>query len=79
MEAVRWARRIIHREMQLDYTKWHATEDYDFSLCNLSIPLALEGTFLPETDDIGRVDCGTCLGTRHLFAYREREKVMKRT
>ena len=60
-EAVRWARRVLRREMSLDYSKWHATEDYSFTLCGTSIPLALEGTFLPETNDIQKVDCGNCL------------------
>lgn len=77
MEGVRWARRILHREMSLDYTKWHATEDYSFTFCRIPIPLALEGTFLPETDDADRIDCLNCKGTRRYFAVTERDRIIK--
>ena len=61
MEAVRWAQRTLHREMRLDYSKWHATKDHAFTLCGHVIPLALEGTYLPETDALQRTSCGNCL------------------
>ncbi len=77
MEAVRWSRRVLHREMRLQYSKWHATDDHDFTFCNLSIPLALDGTFLPETDDATKIDCHNCLGTRRYYAETERDKISR--
>ena len=59
--AVRWARRELKREESLDYTKWHYTVDASFTACHRPIPIGLEGTFLPETDDLlERVDCLLC-------------------
>lgn len=64
IHAVRWARRALKRLMTLDYTKWHATRDGDFTFCGILIPIGLRGTFLPETDDwMGRVDCLRCLAS----------------
>lgn len=77
MEAVRWATRYLHRDMRLDYSKWHATDDRDFTFCRIPIPLALEGTFLPETEDADRIDCLNCKGTRRYFASAERDKIIK--
>jgi len=62
--AVRWATRELKRLMDLDYTKWHYTNDASFTVCGLSIPVGNDnGTFLPETDDeVSRVNCKKCLG-----------------
>lgn len=61
MHAVRWARRELKRLMTLDYTKWHGTENADFTFCGRPIPIGLEGTFLPETDDdLSIIDCKYC-------------------
>jgi len=60
--AVRWARRKLKRLMTLDYTKWHGTKDAQLTFCGRPIPLGLEGTFLPETDDdLTRMDCKRCV------------------
>ena len=58
--AVRWARRKVRREM--DYTKWHWTEDARFTICHRIIGLAFDqGTFLPETsDETEDVTCYFC-------------------
>jgi hypothetical protein len=59
--AVRWARRELKRMFTLDYSKWHVTDNGNFTICGLPIPVGLRGTTLPETDDdLYRVDCGRC-------------------
>lgn len=56
--AVRWALRKVRNE--LDYTRWHYARNADWTLCGHVIRLAVE-TFLPETDEVERVDCRQCL------------------
>jgi hypothetical protein len=57
--AVRWARRAVRNEME--YTGWHWTNDAQFTACGRPIPLGLDGTFVPETDDAPeRVTCRQC-------------------
>jgi len=59
--AVRWARRV-NRFKDKQYTKWHATDgEANFTLCGWAVPLGLDGTFLPETHEIEKVDCSRCL------------------
>jgi hypothetical protein len=63
--------------MTLDYTKWHATQDFEVTLCGKLIPLALEGTFVPETEWLEKVDCYTCKGSRAYYAEMERNKIIQ--
>ena len=56
--AVRWALRKVRGEM--DYTRWHYARNSSWTLCGHTIRLAVE-TFLPETQELDRVDCGQCL------------------
>ena len=59
--AVRWARRPLKRMFTMDYTKWHGSKDGTmFTFCGIPVPVMLEGTFLPETDDIQKVNCRKC-------------------
>lgn len=61
--AARWARRRLKRMFDMDWTRWHWTEDARFTACGVSIPIGLDGgTQFPETDDeMSRVDCRRCL------------------
>jgi hypothetical protein len=69
IEAVRWATSRSALLGSYNYTKWHATEDSQFTLCKLPIILAsLHGTFLPESDVIEAVTCKHC--KRLLEKYR---------
>jgi len=64
MHAVRWARRYLKRAFTYDWTRWHATEDSNLTLCGVAIPIAMAGgTFFPETDDelLFRLDCKRCM------------------
>ena len=56
--AVRWARRRVFNEY--DYTKWHFTDNGNFTACGAPILLAV-ATCLPETDEVDRVDCKHCM------------------
>jgi predicted RNA-binding Zn-ribbon protein involved in translation (DUF1610 family) len=56
--AVRWASRKVRNE--LDYTRWHYTDNGNFTACERPILLAV-ATLLPETDDTEKVDCHNCL------------------
>jgi hypothetical protein len=48
---------------KLDYTKWHWTNDASRTVCGRAIPVGLDGTFLPETDErLTEVTCAICLG-----------------
>jgi hypothetical protein len=58
LRAVRWARRIRHRE--LDYTKRHLTEDGYFALCGAVVRLAV-ATLFPEEEIAEMADCKHCL------------------
>lgn len=58
--AVRWAQRVVFNEY--DYTKWHYTDNGNFTACGCVILLAV-ATCLPETDEVDRVDCKRCLGS----------------
>jgi len=56
--AVRWARRRVRNYP--DYTKWHYTEDDNFTICGFPIILAVE-TFFPEIEELEKVNCKKCL------------------
>ncbi len=56
--AVRWASRRVRGELQ--FTKWHYTDNASFTACELPILLAV-ATLLPETEDVEYVDCKRCL------------------
>lgn len=59
--AVRWARQEPRRGGEMRYTRWHWTDDGDFTACRRPIPLGLAGTFFPETDAAPeRITCVTC-------------------
>lgn len=60
--AIRWALREVKREMRLDYTRWHWTEDADRTVCGRAIPVGGSIAFLPETDE--RREHVTCKGCK---------------
>lgn len=62
--AVRWSRHTLVRELNTpQYTKWHWTEDGDFTICGRPIPIGIDGgTFCPDIDDnLLRVTCKQCM------------------
>jgi hypothetical protein len=63
--AVRWFRRVLRSQFREDWTRWHWTENGDFTRCGNSIPLGIEGgSMFPDTDDeMARVDCRRCLSS----------------
>ena len=63
MHAVRWARRMKGRRPfnEPDWTQWHASADSCRTLCGLPIVIATEAAFMPDTDDMDRVQCQRCV------------------
>ena len=58
--AVRWAKRIVRADVQ--FSRWHITNDAHQTLCHLSIPLISETEpSMPETsDNLAVADCKQC-------------------
>lgn len=62
--AVRWSWRWIERLKAVQWTKWHWTNDADFTLCGY--PIVIGGCndcpLMPETDErTEKVNCKKCL------------------
>ena len=69
--AVRWARRMLRRTGEYEYTTWHWTLDADRTVCGCPIPVGLEGTFFPEThDEAAQVTCARCNRTMNRMPGR---------
>lgn len=60
--AVRWAQREIFSKFEMQHSKWHWTNDANFTICGRPIQLIADGpALLPETDDEpSRVTCKRC-------------------
>ena len=63
LHAVRWAQRFLVRDGEVQWTKWHLTEDANFTFCGRPIVIGAADncpTF-PETDERAeRVTCQRC-------------------